>query len=372
MKLVQLIPLGCALTMYANTTLADTYTPDFIYKSALKSQGKAPPPRRWDWVQLTSGEWLKGEIKFLYEDTLEFDSDILDILNIDLEDIEQLYSARPQAVRLEHLKDNITGLVVITPKIITITNSHDKHTFPRSDIVTFVSGEPKERNFWSIDIGISSSFRAGNTQQVDYDTSLSARRRTPNSRLSMDYGGLFTEIEEIETANNHRTNVSYDIFATQRKFYRPIVAEIFSDRFQNISSRGTIGAGIGYYFIDNKKTEWDVFAGPGLQYTRFNKVEEGKDRREGSMTFIASTNFSHELTKTIDLDVTYQTVNANTASGGYTHTFQTKFSFELTGSIDIDTTLKWDYIESPTANEEGIFPVNSDYRLLFGVSYEFN
>ena len=28
----------------------------------------APPPDdRFDWIQLTSGEWLKGELKFLYD-----------------------------------------------------------------------------------------------------------------------------------------------------------------------------------------------------------------------------------------------------------------------------------------------------------------
>ncbi len=30
-------------------------------------------PEKFDWIQLTSGEWLKGDLKALYEDTLEFD-----------------------------------------------------------------------------------------------------------------------------------------------------------------------------------------------------------------------------------------------------------------------------------------------------------
>ena len=37
-----------------------------------------PPPDDFNWIQLTSGEWLKGEFKALYDDQVEFDSDNLD------------------------------------------------------------------------------------------------------------------------------------------------------------------------------------------------------------------------------------------------------------------------------------------------------
>jgi hypothetical protein len=45
------------------------------------------PPEGFDWIQLTNGEWLKGDLKVFYNDTLEFDSDELDLLKFDWEDI---------------------------------------------------------------------------------------------------------------------------------------------------------------------------------------------------------------------------------------------------------------------------------------------
>ena len=42
-----------------------------------------PPEDGFDWLQLTSGEWLKGELIVFTEDEVEFDSDILDELTID-------------------------------------------------------------------------------------------------------------------------------------------------------------------------------------------------------------------------------------------------------------------------------------------------
>ncbi|MGB3648817.1 MAG: hypothetical protein WA992_09825, partial [Desulfobulbales bacterium] len=38
-----------------------------------------PPDDKFDWIQLTNGEWLKGEFKVLYDYEVEFDSDELDL-----------------------------------------------------------------------------------------------------------------------------------------------------------------------------------------------------------------------------------------------------------------------------------------------------
>ena len=49
---------------------------------ARSAEWEPPPPMpdKFDWVQLKSGEWLKGEIKVMYEDSLEFDSEELELL----------------------------------------------------------------------------------------------------------------------------------------------------------------------------------------------------------------------------------------------------------------------------------------------------
>jgi len=42
-----------------------------------------PHSIKYDWLQLTSGEWLKGEVESMYNNILEFDSDNLGLLLID-------------------------------------------------------------------------------------------------------------------------------------------------------------------------------------------------------------------------------------------------------------------------------------------------
>ena len=44
-------------------------------------------PTEYDWVQLSSGEWLKGELISMYREELEFDSDELGLLVLDWDDV---------------------------------------------------------------------------------------------------------------------------------------------------------------------------------------------------------------------------------------------------------------------------------------------
>jgi acyl-CoA synthetase (AMP-forming)/AMP-acid ligase II len=59
-------------------------------------------PKQFDWIQLTSGEWLKGELKVLRRDVLEFESDELDELSIDWDKIVSLRTAAQYTFGFAH------------------------------------------------------------------------------------------------------------------------------------------------------------------------------------------------------------------------------------------------------------------------------
>src|SRR6185369_5914014 len=66
---------------------------------------RPPPPageESFDWIQLKSGEWLKGKIKSLQDEKLEFDSEELNLLTFDWKDIRALRSPRLQSVWIEY------------------------------------------------------------------------------------------------------------------------------------------------------------------------------------------------------------------------------------------------------------------------------
>ena len=59
-----------------------------------------PQPKDFDWIRLTSDEWLKGDLIAMYGDELEFDSDELGLLTLDWDDIAEVITHATQSIRL--------------------------------------------------------------------------------------------------------------------------------------------------------------------------------------------------------------------------------------------------------------------------------
>jgi putative salt-induced outer membrane protein YdiY len=325
----------------------------------------------FDWIELTSGEWLKGDLKALYNRKLEFDSDKLDLLSLDWEDIRQVITHRPHMMLTEDRVQYFGGLRINNDEVEVIDVNGTSRKFHRDDLVSIVEGSPKEWDYWSFKLGLGATFQRGNTEQTDVNISARIRRRTAANRFSLDYMGQSTVIDNAETANNHRANSFFDVFASRRFFVRPIFTEYYRDRFQNVAHRITLGAGAGYTLIDTPRSEWNLYGGPAFQYTKFASVITGDSSEAKTPAFIAGSVYDTELNSWIDLYSKYDLTIANQRSGTYTHHFQTGLEIELTDILDLDLSVVWDHIQSPQQRDDGTVPEKNDIRLIAGISLDF-
>ncbi len=330
----------------------------------------APPKDNNDWVQLTSDEWLKGEIKVMYNDVLEFDSDELGILSLDMEDIRQIRSGDIKSLRFNG-PVIAYGVMHLTRDDVVLTNGATERVFKRSELVSITQGDSKELSLWSAKLDLGFDVSGGNTEQLNYSAKLDLRRRTANNRFVTTYLGQYSRTRDTDTADNNRLNSFIDVFQTRRFFWRPIFFEYYRDPFQNIQSRYTAGAGLGYQLIDRKKTEWRVTTGPAYQQTNFVSVTTGQDQETSTPALVTSTVYETELTKRIDFDFTYSFNIVDKDSGSYTHHTIATFETELTSWLDFDTSLIWDRIQNPTANADGTVPKSDDYKILFMLGVEY-
>lgn len=333
-------------------------------------ESAAPIPDKFDWIQLTSGEWLKGELNVLYDNVLEFDSDELDLLQLDWEDIKQVLGHQPHSVQFEG-DIIVVGLLRIKGNKVIILDGEKKQEFDRERLISIAQGIPKEINYWSAKISLNLNVSRGNTDQLEYGSIINVRRRTAASRAVLDYIGNITQTDDVETANNQRINGFYDIFETRHFYWRPVFMEYYRDRFQNIDYRTTLGAGAGYQIIDTSKTEWDITPGLAYQYTRYVSVEEGENIGESTPALVIGTSLDIELSKISDLIVNYRLQYGKQESGGYTHHFLTTLENEIITDLDFDISFVWDRIQNPRPNEEGIVPKKDDLRLLIGLGFDF-
>jgi putative salt-induced outer membrane protein YdiY len=362
-------------TLEQETADSETEAQQVMEIEKKKEQAQAwlpapPPPDDFDWIQLTSGEWLKGEFKGLYEKELEFDSDELDLLKLDWEDVKQVRGHQVFSVRFEG-PITVIGVIQVTDDKVYVATDAGRQEFDRNQLIAIAPGEPREINYWSAKISIGLNLSEGNTDQVQYNSKWNVMRRTSATRLMLDYLGNFTTTDDVETVQNQRVNGNFDIMMTRRYYIRAIFAEYYRDPFQNIKGRGTVGAGIGYHIIDTSRTNWDVTAGPAYQYTEFVSVEAGEDSSVSTPVFAAGTDFDIELTNKIDFIIHYSFNVVDEESGQYTHHAITSLETEITDILDFDISFVWDRTEKPTPRADGTVPEKDDYQLIFWVGVDF-
>jgi hypothetical protein len=332
-----------------------------------------PPDDGFDWIQLKHKEWLMGEIKSMYKGSLEFDSDNLDMQSIDWDDVTYLRSAGESSINIEDT-GALTGFLEIEGDLVRLIDGEDVMEFNRTQLISLSPSGDSEIDLWAIDLTLSLNLRSGNTDQVDYSTRFSAKRRTARSRLVTNYVGNISKTdggtgELVETINNHRINGAWDIYATRNFFYSPFFGEYYRDPFQNIDQRITVGVGIGYTIMDTGKIEWIVGGGPAYQSVRYISVQPGEEDKITGGALVFGTDYDQAINSKLDFIFNYQLTAADSDLGGYTHHLLASVETAITDSLDFDVSFMWDRVSQPTTDAEGNTPDPDDYRLLIGIKW---
>lgn len=332
--------------------------------------------QKFDWVKLTSDEWLKGDIVSMYDEELEFDSDELDLQTIDWEDVAELRSKNWQSIRMQDGTIAEGYLVIKEGKLSLVKDGETSH-FELTDILSIAASGQNEFDLWDGYANLGMNLRKGNTVQFDYTLSAGIQRRSASSRFKADYIANYSKYEDQETkvktvtANSDRLTSTYDWFFSQKIYLRAVDFEFLSDEFLNIDYRLRYGVAVGYHLIDSGDTTWDINAGPSYQKTKFLGVQDDDDDSENSPGLVLGTDFTYEISKDIDYDISYNVQIVNEASGKLIHHFETGIEVDLTSDFDLDLTFYADRTEKPKADGDNITPEQNDYRLVVSLGYDF-
>jgi putative salt-induced outer membrane protein YdiY len=334
------------------------------------SEELMPPPGDYSWVQLDTKEWLKGEIISLYDETMVFDSDHFGEIHIDLEDIDQVFGRGIFAVTFRD-RAPIRGQLNIRGDSIIIEESGDHFEFSRLDLVSITQAAARERDRWSGNISIGLNARSGNTDITEFDVSGGLRRRTPVSRLMLDYIGNTNETEGVRVTDSHRINLSVDRFTGRRIYWRPIAAQYYKDELQNIKHQATTDTGFGVHLMDSQRVEWDLNVGVGGNYLENVSVAAGEPNGEWSPVGTFSSDLDVELTSWLDYELEIGMSFLEEKAGKYQHHVVSTLSSDLVFDLDLDVSLIWDRTEVPQVAEDGTVPEQDDYRLVISLTYDF-
>jgi len=334
-------------------------------------QPPEPDPTAMDWLRLSSGEWLAGELEGLRDMDLEFDSDELDLLKLDWADVAELRSPRTLTYHFDDV-GTYTGTAVMRDGVVTVSTDSGNIEQPREKLLLILAGEQRESDYWSAKVSIGFVTRQGNTNQTDINSDLRVRRQSAKSRFNLVYGGNYGVVEDQQTVNNHNMSATIDLLITAGLYVTPATVNFLADDFQNIDLKTTVAAGLGYAIFRGGDFELSTGLSGGYQNTRYVSVLEGEEKSVENGAIIPSVEVEWDITGDLEFLLAY---NAQIGLPDVANTFhhgKVTFSFDILGDIiDLDWGLTWDRAETPRADAEGNLPERDDLRTTLGLGVDW-
>jgi hypothetical protein len=333
-------------------------------------QPPLPEDDDWDWIRVTSGEWLKGDLERLRRESLEFDSDELGHVTLDWEDVAELRSPRIYYYVFEG-REVLRGSSRLRDGVLKVRTADGVEERPAESLVSIVTGGEREIDYWDGKLSLGLTQRSGNTNQTELSGFANLRRASPFWRFRIEYLGSIGTVEGVENVNNHRATTSVDYFVANRFYLTPLSVDYFRDPFENTQVRLTPSAGGGYEVIDTREVVFEVELTAGAQYTKFESTTPAGDSERTRFTINPRLRLELEPHDRIEFDATYllQLPVPQTEEAVH-HTFAV-LSFEITSILDIDFSFVWDRNESPEREADGNVPERDDFRTTIGIGIEF-
>jgi len=342
---------------------------------------RIPKDTKSDWMELKSGEWIRGEFKGMYSGEVEFDSSEFDLVKFNTDDIKQISTVGSSTVNLNkdrisvrHSKDNeiIGNLSFQDDQFVISFQDGTVRKIAADKIASISAGEQKESNYWSASVFLGVDLLSGNTEQLTVTGKAGAERRTSLTRFRADYLTTYTKIDSnVTTADNSMFTGSFDLYQTSHFYWRLASLEYLRDPFKNIDAKYTLGAGVGYDIFYTNTTDWSVTVGPGYQHTAYSEVEVNEDSTASTGLVFLDTRFKQELGSNIDLLINYKMYFVNEESGRYVHHAETSLETELINNFTIDISLFWDRVELPVAFANGNRPGKDDFKTMLAIGYSY-
>lgn len=333
-------------------------------------QPPEPAPGERDWLKLNSGEWVWGDLKSLRDKNLEFDSEELDLLTLDWDDVAEFRSARTLTFRFGE-SGVFTGTALMRDGIVKIQTSAGLHELPRADLIMILEGSQREIDFWSAKASIGFVGRSGNSDQADINTSIRIRRQAPKTRWDNKYTGNMGTVGGEENINNHNFVSALDMLLKAGFYVTPVSLNLFHDRFQNIDLRTTVGVGMGYFIMRGGNIDWSVGLGAGYVNTRYRSVQASESSSEDNFAILPSTGLEWDITGNLEFEFDYNLQLVVPETRNSIHHASGIFSFDIWGdTIDLDVSLSWDRVESPRADADGNVPLRDDFRTSIGIGID--
>lgn len=320
-----------------------------------------------DWIQLVSGEWLKGNVERMRDGVLEFDSAELKLLTLDWKKTIALHSPAANTYVFTE-GDDLIGPAMIDTEMVAVQTVNGMVVRPRSQLLGVIEHKPRERNYWSTRLRFGFSANAGNTEQVTFNAFWSLVREDSLTRAQLTYDGTFGTANKVENANRHLAGGDVDIFVHPILYVKALTGQLLYDKFQNIRLRATPAAGVGVHIITTYVVNWDFETALGYQYLSLIDPAAGVEDPQNDAYLMLRMFADLDFTDNIQLLLDWRSNIVYTTIGNTNHVGSADLSILVTTLFGFNFSFLYLRTEKPFPRSDGTVPDKNDYQFVVSLS----
>ena len=322
-----------------------------------------------DWILTKSGEWLRGGVDWMRDDIMEFDSVEFGALEVHMRDVVGIHAPHRDTYIFDD-RSSLRGKAMVTMSDVIVETEDGIHVRPRDELWAIVEGGAREIDYWSMQMNLGFSANAGNSRQIDFNLGFGLSREDRRTLSELGYLLNLGRSEGEQSVARHIVLFSNKVWVTKIFFVQPIVGQLLSDRFQDITFRAQPATAVGVRFLNAPRAWWNVTAGLGYQYLGLYRPFPGvKDpHHDGLVRFGTRARF--DMSDDIYLTLNWATNLTYTTIGNTNHTGTAELFIEVTNILNLSTSFLFLRTEEPYPRENGTVPRKNDYFFVLGVSLQ--
>lgn len=378
--------LAVASFLWTEASLAMSQAASERLEESAKDLERVPPlcpievraPTPWeevedtssDWIQLKTGEWFRGEIVRMRDDSLVFVSAGVGERSFFWGSVSQLHSPR----RLIYAFDDrsmVMGSADVKEDKLWITTSQGLVGFPQDEVLSIIPQRDSEISKWTFRANVGVNSRSGNTDSFDFSSFARLVRSDIFSRASLEYNGAYGTVSGVDNTNKQRGDASWDLFISPLVFLTPVSGEALYDKFQNIALRWSVASGAGAHVLQSAPLKIDAKLATGyLMYIYASSLSGQENSAQGAFAR-PGIDLRWNISGNLSWEFQWQSTIVVTDLSRTFHHGVSRLSIALTRALRVDLSAIYDRQETPVEDANGRLPGRDDLAVNVGIGVEF-
>jgi len=331
-----------------------------------------------DEVKLMNGDRLSGTVVRLDDKELTLKTEYAGDLKIKREAVASIETTEAVNVSLKDGQSLVGRLKLAEAKVEVTSETTGVVSAKEADVTLFRSKaemeayereldrlkNPRLVDLWTGAVDLGYAQARGNAQTNTINSAARVLRTTSRDSINAYFLSLFSKNQNngqsVLAANSIRGGIKYDLNLTPR-MYTFASSDLEFDEFQRLDLRFVPAGGLGFHWVKNKNTIWDLFGGGSLNREFFNN---GLNRTSGEI--LAGNELAHKFAGMFTLSEKLVFYNNITSSGNYRMNADVAFAAAIKKWLSYQVTASNRYLSNPLAGRKtNDLVVTTGVRLVF-------